>query len=125
MEKCRIDKWLWFVRVFKTRTLAADACGNGKVLMEGVRVKSSREIKPGDIVSVKTGYMERKFEVKALPPSRVSASLVKDYAEDITPLELKEQWRIIDSGIFEKRDRGSGRPTKKDRREIERFKENY
>ena len=125
MEKCRIDKWLWFVPIFKTRTLAADACGNGKVSMEGVRVKSSREIKPGDIVSVKTGYMERKFEVKALPPSRVSASLVKDYAEDITPLELKEQWRIIDSGIFEKRERGSGRPTKKDRREIERFKENY
>ena len=117
----RIDKWLWSMRVFKTRTIATDACKKGRVSMGGVNIKPSRTVKAGDIVDVRKPPVTYTFRVKAIPPGRLGAKSVQDYLENLTPqsqYDLLEMNRI--SGFVD-RARGMGRPTKKDRRELEQF----
>lgn len=123
MEEVRIDKWLWAMRVFKTRTIATDACKKGRVTMGGVAVKPSRAIKVGDVIDVKKPPITYTFRVKALTGNRLGAKLVPDYLENITSpaqYELLEMTRI--SGFVDRR-KGLGRPTKREGRELSRFRE--
>ncbi|MBD5286416.1 MAG: RNA-binding S4 domain-containing protein [Muribaculaceae bacterium] len=119
----RIDKWLWAMRVFKTRTIATDACKKGRVMMGGAPVKPSRTIKEGDVVEVRKPPITYTFRVKATTQNRLGAKLVPDYLENITPqsqYDLLEMTKI--SGFVDRR-KGLGRPTKRDSREMSRFKE--
>ena len=121
-DTIRIDKWLWAVRLFKTRTQASDACKGGKVKMDGVNLKPSREVKAGDVLEVHHNHIKRIVKVKVAVKNRVAARLVPDLMEDLTPVEEFEKLEMINKLNQEKRDRGMGRPTKKDRREIDRIK---
>lgn len=119
----RMDKFLWAIRVYKTRALATDACKKGKILIEGASVKASRLVKMGDIIEVKKPPVVYSYVVIDFPKSRVSAKLVCEFVQDTTsPEELKK----LDSNesFFIKRDRGAGRPTKKERRSIDKLREN-
>lgn len=118
----RIDKWLWAVRFYKTRTQAADACKGGKVKIDGVNTKPSREIKAGDIIEIHHNYIRRVVKVKKATKNRVAAKLVPDLMEDLTPASEFEKLEMIKQLNQEKRDRGTGRPTKKDRRTIDKIK---
>jgi len=118
----RIDKWLWAVRVFKTRNQSADACRGGKVKVDGQKVKPSKEVKEGDVVEIQQGIFKKKLKILKAAKNRVSAKLVPDLAEDLTPAEEYEKMELLRQLNYEKRNRGAGRPTKKERREIERLK---
>lgn len=115
----RIDKWLWAVRLFKTRSLASEACKKGKVLIQGVQVKPSRNVKVGDVISIRRNPVLFSFKVLALSENRMNAKLVPGFMVDVTTpdqLELIELARIAaKSG----RDLGTGRPTKKERRDLD------
>lgn len=118
----RIDKYLWCIRLFKSRSLATEACDGGKVKIDSTSVKPSRHIKPGEIITVQQGYVKRAFRVLELLEKRVGAPLVKNYAEDITPpeeLAKRETERFVS---YQSKFKGIGRPTKKDRRLIDRMK---
>lgn len=121
-EVLRIDKYLWSVRLYKTRSLATEACRAGKVKKDGVQLKASHEVKVGDCYELSIEQVHKVIEVRQLLHSRVSAKLVADYMIDRTPQEEYERIQMVRQYGFEKRDRGSGRPTKRDRREIEEFK---
>lgn len=119
--EARIDKWLWAVRIFKTRTIAAEACKKGRISIKGTIVKPSRVIRIGDIVEVRKSPITYSFKVLQAIENRVGTKLVPDVMEDVTPpaqYELLEMSRI--SGFVD-RARGTGRPTKKDRRAMEEF----
>lgn len=122
LDSIRIDKWLWTVRVFKTRTQAADACKGGKVKIGGQNVKASREIKAGEIVEIQLGILKKVIKVKQLVKNRVGAKLVPDLIEDLTPVEEYEKMDLLRQLNHEKRDRGAGRPTKKERRDLGKLK---
>jgi ribosome-associated heat shock protein Hsp15 len=122
LETIRIDKWLWAVRFFKTRTQASDACRGGKVKIDGQNVKPSREIRIGEEIEVQLGIIRKKVSVKAILKNRVGAKLVDDYLEDLTPAEEYEKLDMLKQLNYEKRDRGTGRPTKKNRRDISKLK---
>ena len=122
MDTIRIDKWLWAVRLFKTRTQASDACRGGKVKMDGQNVKPSRDIKVGEEIEVQMGIVRKKVVVKAILKNRVGAKLVENYMEDLTPAEEYEKLDLLKLLNYEKRDRGTGRPTKKNRRDIKKLK---
>lgn len=121
-EKVRIDKWLWAVRIFKTRSLAADECGKGHVTIGDVHVKASRELKGGEVVKVRIPPIERHYLVKKLTDKRMSAQLAVDFVEDVTPPENLALLNAARAFGFEHRDRGAGRPTKRDRRMIDKMK---
>ena len=119
--EARLDKWLWAARIYKTRTLAADACKNGRVAINGAQAKPSRTVKAGDKVDVKKSPITYTFRVKQPIEKRVGAKLLPDVLENITSAEqyeLREMSRI--SGFVD-RARGTGRPTKKDRRALDEF----
>jgi len=117
----RIDKFLWSVRIFKTRALATEACKKGKVLIDSIPVKASRLAKQGDILEIKKPPVVYSYIVRDFPKSRTSAKLVNEFLQDITsPEELKKL--EINESFFVKRDRGTGRPTKKDRRTIDNLR---
>ena len=121
MEEVRIDKWMWATRIFKTRTIAADACKKGRVMVGGVTVKPSRMIKRGEVVQVRKLPVTFSFKVLDLTEKRMGAKLVPGFLENVTTpdqYELLEMNRI--SGFVD-RARGMGRPTKKERRELEQF----
>lgn len=120
-KEVRIDKWIWAMRIFKTRTIAAEACKKGRVMVGDVAVKPSRTVKPGDIVSVRKPPVTYSFRVKAVTENRLGAKLVPDYMENITPqsqLDLLDVIRI--SGFIDRR-KGLGRPTKREGRQLEEF----
>jgi ribosome-associated heat shock protein Hsp15 len=119
-DKHRIDKWLWCVRIFKSRTLAAEACAGGKVKIEGDRVKPSRAVSTGDIITVQNGYIKKTYKVLGFIEKRTSAQLAVNYVQDITPEEDRLKYDIIHKSYIG-RYKGSGRPTKKDRREINKL----
>ncbi len=119
----RIDKWLWAVRLFKTRTLAAEACKKGKVIIQNVQVKPSRNIKVGDVISIKKNPVLYSFKVLALSENRMNAKLVPDFMLNVTTPDQLELIELAKLAGQTGRDRGTGRPTKKDRREIEEFTE--
>lgn len=122
MSDIRIDKYLWSVRLYKTRSLATDACRAGQVKLNGMPVKPSHEISEGEIYELNIEQVHRTVQVKALLANRVGAKLVENYLIDLTPQEEYERIQMARQYSFEKRDRGAGRPTKRDRREIEEFK---
>ncbi len=121
MEEVRVDKWLWAVRVFKTRTIAADACKKGRVVIDNIVVKPSRNIKVGDIVEVKKPPVTFSFKVLALADKRMGAKLVPDFMENVTPPDQYELLELNRISGFVDRQRGTGRPTKKERRDLEQF----
>jgi ribosome-associated heat shock protein Hsp15 len=117
----RIDKWLWAIRIYKTRTLAAQACRHGHVTIGSRPVKPSREVKIDDLIVAKTGEITRTVKVRALLEQRVGAALVPHYAEDLTPASEYAKPREPALPPLFYRPKGRGRPTKKDRRQIARF----
>jgi len=121
-QTLRIDKWLWEVRLFKSRSLATDACKAGKVKMDGSNVKASKEIKEGDTITVSLNPLFKTIRVKQFPKSRVNAKLVPDYMEDLTLQSEYDRVKLIDATNSEYRDHGIGRPTKKQRRVIDQLK---
>lgn len=120
-QNVRIDKWLWAVRIFKTRSQATEACRKGHVSIGELPVKPSRTLHAGEIVSVRKDQIVRSFKVLKLAEKRMSAKFVTDFLEDVTPpeeleiIEMKKNMRWIS------RDRGTGRPTKKERRDLDDF----
>ena len=124
MDTVRIDKWLWMVRLFKTRSMATEACNAGKVKMDGNNLKPSKNIKENEIYVVRIGQLEKTVQVLGSPKSRVGAPLVPQFYTDLTPPEEYERVKML-SMRFEHRDRGEGRPTKRDRRQIEFVKNLY
>ena len=119
----RMDKWLWAARLFKTRSLAADAIKGGKVKVDGNPVKPSREVKEGDIIQVQIEQLHKIVEVKTVIKNRVSAKQVPEVYNDLTPKEEYERIEFMHAYKAEWRDRGAGRPTKKERRMIEKMKD--
>jgi ribosome-associated heat shock protein Hsp15 len=120
-QRERIDKWLWAVRIFKTRSLATDACRAGSVTVNGRPAKPSREVGGGESVGVRQGLIQRTLRVLAVPAARVGAKLVAAFCEDQTPPAEFEKARTQRVQQFLARARGSGRPTKRDRRLIDRL----
>lgn len=119
----RVDKWLWAVRIFKTRSKSTDACKSGKVTMDGKLLKASRLIGIGDMLEVRKENFNLKFEVKDVLEKRVGAKLVENFLIDHTPESEYQKFDLVKGGHFEYRDRGIGRPTKRERRDIDKFKE--
>ena len=119
----RMDKWLWAARLFKTRSLAADAIKGGKVKVDGNPVKPSREVKEGDVIQVQIDQLHKVVQVKTVIKNRVSAKQVPEVYTDLTPKEEYERIEFMHAYKAEWRDRGAGRPTKKERRMIERMKD--
>ena len=119
----RMDKWLWAARLFKTRSLAADAIKGGKVKVDDNPVKPSREVKEGDVIQVQIEQLHKVVQVKTVIKNRVSAKQVPEVYTDLTPAEEYERIEFMHAYKAEYRDRGAGRPTKKDRRVLEKLKE--
>jgi len=117
----RIDKFLWAVRLFKTRSIAAEACKKGRVLINGITVKSSRTVKQGDTIDIKTPPITRTYKVLSVAEKRMGAKLVTDFIKDITPEDQLEILELTRLAYNQGRRKGLGRPTKKDRRDIERL----
>lgn len=120
----RLDKWLWAVRVFKTRSDAADAIRSNRVLVNDAYAKPSREVKVGDVISVKKMPVVYEYRVVELVSSRQPAKNVPMYAADITPQSELDKLNVPRETIFIVRDRGTGRPTKKERRELDSLMDN-
>jgi len=125
MDEVRIDKWLWAVRIFKTRTIAAEAIKKGRVIVGGVAVKPSRMIRVGDVVQVRKPPVTFSFKVLALSDKRMGAKLVPQFMENITPPDQYELLELNKISGFVDRQRGTGRPTKKDRRDLEQFTDQF
>lgn len=123
MDSIRIDKWLWTVRLFKTRSQAAEACKGGKVKISGQSVKASRDVKVDDIIEIQSQGIKRRVKIIKIIKNRVAAKLVPELLEDLTSPEEYEKLEMIKLLNEEKRDRGAGRPTKKERRIISKFKD--
>lgn len=118
----RIDKWLWAVRIFKTRSQASEACKKGRIFVNNIPVKASREIQVGDIVGVRRPPIVFEYEVLAISSKRMGAKLTVDFVKDITPKEQLDLLEATKTRGFEYRERGAGRPTKQERRMIEKLK---
>lgn len=121
-EAVRIDKWLWAVRLFKSRSIATEECKKGHITIDGISVKPSRIPKVGDVIQVRKNPVTYSYRVIVIVGKRVSAKLVPEFMEDITPTEVLEVLEIRKQMSNFDRDRGAGRPTKKDRRDIDIFK---
>ena len=119
--EARLDKWLWAARIFKTRTLASDACKNGRVTINGAQAKPSRTVKPGDEVGVRKPPVTYTFRVRQAIEKRVGARLLPDVLENITPPEQLAALELSRISGFVNRAKGTGRPTKKDRRALDEF----
>ncbi len=119
MDELRIDKYLWSIRVYKTRTDATDACKGGKVRVNGADTKPSKSVKVGDVIVARKGAVTYTYKVLDLIDKRQGAKLVPKYAENLTPQAELDKLRAPVETFFLKRDRGAGRPTKKDRRQME------
>lgn len=118
-ESVRIDKYLWSVRAFKTRSEATEACKGGKVKVGGDNAKPSRPVREGEVIDVRKGAVNYRYRVLRLVENRIGAKSVPDYAENLTPQEELDKLAATVETFFLKRDRGAGRPTKKDRRDLE------
>ena len=123
MNEVRIDKWLWAVRIFKSRTIAVEACKKGRVSIGGTNVKASRMIKVGDVIDVRKPPVTYSFKVLNLSERRMGAKLVPEYMENVTPQSLYDILELNRIGGFVNRVKGTRRPTKKDRRSMEDFTE--
>lgn len=124
MDSVRLDKYLWAIRVFKTRSEAADACNGNKVRLNGVPAKPSKAVKSGDSIDVRKGSALFSYRVLQLTESRMGAALVEQYADNLTPESELEKLHAPRETIVLQRDRGTGRPTKKDRRQLDELMDN-
>lgn len=122
-EEARIDKWLWAMRVFKTRSIATEACKKGRVMMNGNPVKPSKMIKVGDEIDVRKPPVTFRYKVLKLAGNRLGAKLVPEYMENITPASQYEILEMAKISGFVDRRKGLGRPTKRESRELSRFTE--
>ena len=120
-SEVRIDKWLWAVRIFKTRSIAAEACKKGKIMIDGMAVKPSRNIKINDIIQIKRPPIVYSFKVLALTENRLGAKLVPEYLENVTTADQLHLLELDKISAVGKRQKGTGRPTKKERRELDEF----
>lgn len=123
MESTRIDKWLWTVRLFKSRSISTEACKSGKVKVDGKNIKPSRDIKVGDIITIQQNPIIKSVKVKQILKNRVSATLAAEAMEDLTSSEEYDKLKLMRELNYERRDHGIGRPTKRDRRDIEKLKD--
>lgn len=118
-DSTRIDKYVWAIRLFKTRSEATEACNGNKVQLNGVNAKPSKAVKAGDVISVRKGVALFTYKVIQISENRMGAQLVPQYAENLTPQSELDKLHAPRETFFVKRDRGTGRPTKKDRREMD------
>ena len=121
----RIDKWLWAVRIYKTRVLATEACAGGKIKIDGNAVKASRNIVHNDIVQVRKGVVRYLFKVRKIAEKRMGAKLVPDFLEDMTPEEELAKLQSAHKQPIQTREKGQGRPTKKERRVMDKMRDKY
>ncbi len=119
--EARLDKWLWAARIFKTRTIAADACKNGRVMIDGIKMKPSRLVKEGDVIQVRKPPVTYSFKILKAIQNRVGAKLVQEVLENITTPDQYELLEMNRVGGFVQRAKGLGRPTKKERRAMDDF----
>lgn len=119
MDNVRLDKYLWAIRVFKTRSDATDACNGNKVRLNGVPAKPAKQVKVGDLIEVRKASVQFSYKVLKLTESRMGAALVPDFADNLTPESELEKLHAPRETIVLQRDRGTGRPTKKDRRQLD------
>jgi len=121
----RIDKWLWAVRLYKTRSLATEACKKGKVLVQNTPVKPSRMVKPGEVIQIRENPVIYSFKVIALAQNRMNAKLVPDFMENVTTPDQLQLIELARLAAQSGRARGTGRPTKKERRDLDDFVEPF
>ena len=121
MAEARLDKFLWAARIFKTRTIAADACKNGRVMIDGVKMKPSRMVKEGDVIQVRKPPVTYSFHILKAIQNRVGAKLVPEIIENVTTPDQYELLEMNRIAGFVNRARGTGRPTKKERRDLDEF----
>lgn len=119
--EARLDKWLWAARIFKTRSIAADACKNGRVMIDGVKMKPARMVKEGDVIQVRKPPVTYSFKILKAIQNRVGAKLVPEVLENVTSADQYELLEMNRISGFVGRARGTGRPTKKDRRDLDDF----
>ncbi len=119
-DKYRIDKFLWAVRIYKTRSLATEACKKGRIVIDNIQVKPSREVKKGDTILIRKLPVIYTIRVKELTDNRIPARMVPEYIEDLTSMEELEKLKVNNS-VFYTRDKGTGRPTKKERRILDKI----
>ncbi|HCY97643.1 MAG TPA: RNA-binding protein [Polaribacter sp.] len=119
----RIDKYLWCIRIFKTRSIATTACKKGQVKIDSKSVKPSRDIFGGELIVIRKNQINYQIKALALPESRVGAKLVDQYKKDVTPKEEFEKMELLKYSKDYYREKGAGRPTKKDRRDIDDYQE--
>jgi ribosome-associated heat shock protein Hsp15 len=124
-EKLRIDKYLWAIRMFKTRTLASEACKAGRVKLNGQNIKPSHEVKVGETYNISKGLERKIIAVTGLLENRVDAKTAVNFYSDLTPVEQTTAFKSMFHAPILSRDRGAGRPTKRDRREIDDLQEGY
>ena len=121
----RIDKWLWAVRIFKTRALASKACAGGKVKIDSTAVKATRNIKKNDIIQVRKGVVKYLYKVRKNAEKRMGAKLVPEFLEDITPKEELAKLKSAQKQPIQTREKGMGRPTKRERRMMDKLKQKF
>ncbi len=121
MDSVRIDKYLWAIRAFKTRTEATEACKGGRVKVGGQNAKPSRDVSPGEVITLRKGPVTYTYKVLRPLENRVGAKLVPDFVKDLTPEEEKARLHAPVETFFVTRERGTGRPTKKERREMDQL----
>lgn len=120
-NRMRVDKWLWTVRQFKTRSLATEACDKGRIIIGDIAVKPSRIIKEGDEILVKRTGFTRRLKILKISPGRLSAKLVPEFCADLTPQSEIDAYKARLTRVTIFRDPGTGRPTKRDRRMLDDF----
>ncbi len=124
-EKLRIDKYLWAIRIFKTRTMASEACKAGRVKLNGQNIKPSHEVKVNETYNISKGLERKIITVTGLLENRVDAKTAVSFYSDLTPVEQSTAFKSMFHAPVLRRDRGAGRPTKRDRREIDDLQEGY
>lgn len=124
-EKLRIDKYLWAIRAFKTRSISTEACKAGRVKLNGQNLKASHIVKTGEVYTVQKGSDRKVIEVVGLLERRVDAKTAVNFYKDITPVEETQAYKSMFHTPNLSRDRGTGRPTKRDRREIDDLQEGW
>jgi ribosome-associated heat shock protein Hsp15 len=124
MDKVRIDKFLWAVRIFKTRSLASDACNKGRVLIDGIAAKPAKEIKGTESITVRKPPIVYSYKIIQLTKNRLPAKRVAEFIEDITSIEELDKLKVNET-FFVKREKGTGRPTKKERRVIDKLQNDH
>ena len=127
MEKhtTRIDKWLWAVRIYKTRTLATEACAGGRIKIDGITVKASRNIQQNNIIQVRKGVVKYIYKVIKIAEKRMGAKMVDNFIEDLTPEEELIKLKSVYKQSIQTREKGQGRPTKKERRIMDKMRRKY